>query len=356
MVDLFCGGGGLSLGAHQAGFSVVAAIDNDPTLASSYAYNFPDVKLVLEDVTKLDGESVRAAAGGQVHGIVGGPPCQGFSAIGRRNPDDPRRRLLDDFFRIVREVRPAFFVMENVLGLGYANARHILDEALRQTEGYGTLGPVVWNAAEFGAATNRARLFVVGINEDYGDPLKAGDLDVHKRPTASVRAAIVDLENASALADEDGFDTWRITRVGRPTEYARALRSADGRFTGHRKTRHSESVVRRFAGVPAGGVDRIGRHPRLAWSGQSPAIRAGTGADRGSYQAVRPLHPQHPRVITVREAARLQGFPDRHRFHPTIWHSFRMIGNSVSPIMARAIFHAISKRLGESNHQDQSAE
>ena len=288
---------------------------------------------------------------GQVHAIIGGPPCQGFSAIGRRNPDDPRRRLLDDFFRIVREVRPVFFVMENVLGLGYANAKYILDEALRQTEGYGTLGPVVWNAADFGAATNRARLFVVGIHEDYGDPLKAEDLDVLKRPTASVRAAIVDMENASALADEDGFDTWRITRVGRPTEYARALRSADGHFTGHRKTRHSESVARRFAGVPAGGVDRIGRHPRLAWSGQSPAIRAGTGADRGSYQAVRPIHPQHPRVITVREAARLQGFPDRHRFHPTIWHSFRMIGNSVSPIMARAIFQGISNRLGESSHR-----
>lgn len=356
VVDLFCGGGGLSLGAHQAGFSVAAAIDNDPILASSYAYNFPDVTLVLEDVTKLDGESVCAAAGGQVHGIVGGPPCQGFSAIGRRNPDDPRRRLLDDFFRIVREARPVFFVMENVLGLGYADAKYILDDGLRQTEGYGTLGPVVWNAAEFGAATNRARLFVVGIHEDYGDPLRDEDLHVLKRPTASVRAAIVDLENASALADEDGFDTWRITRVGRPTEYARALRSADGRFTGHRKTRHSESVSRRFAGVPAGGVDRIGRHPRLAWPGQSPAIRAGTGADRGSYQAVRPIHPRHPRVITVREAARLQGFPDRHRFHPTIWHSFRMIGNSVSPIMARAIFQAISNRLVESGYQRQSAE
>ena len=357
VVDLFCGGGGLSLGAHQAGFAVAAAIDNDPILVSSYAYNFPDAKLVLEDVTTLDGEAVRAAAGGQVHAIVGGPPCQGFSAIGRRNPDDPRRRLLDDFFRIVREVRPVFFVMENVLGLGYANARGILDEALRHTEGYGTLGPVVWNAAEFGAATNRARLFVVGIHADYGDPLKAEDLDVLKRPAASVRAAIVDLENASALADEeDGFDTWRITRVGRPTEYARALRSADGRFTGHRKTRHSESVARRFAGVPAGGVDRIGRHPRLSWSGQSPAIRAGTGADRGSYQAVRPIHPQHPRVITVREAARLQGFPDRHRFHPTIWHSFRMIGNSVSPIMARAIFQGISNSLGQSSRQGQSAE
>ncbi len=350
VVDLFCGGGGLSLGAHQAGFSVAAAIDNDPILVSSYPYNFPDVKLVLEDVAKLDGESVLAAAGSRVHGIIGGPPCQGFSAIGRRNPDDPRRGLLDEFFRIVREVRPLFFVMENVLGLSYPNAKHILDEALRQTEGYGTLGPIVWDAAAFGAATNRARLFVVGIHEDYGDPLQAQDLEVLKRPSASVRSAISDLDNASALADEDGFDMWRITRVGRPSEYARALRSTDGHFTGHRKTRHSESVLRRFAGVSAGAVDRIGRHPRLAWSGQSPAIRAGTGADRGSYQAVRPIHPQHPRVITVREAARLQGFPDSHRFHPTIWHSFRMIGNSVSPIMARAIFQAISNRLGESNN------
>ena len=356
VVDLFCGGGGLSLGAHQAGFGVAAAIDNDPILTSSYPYNFPDTTLLRQDVAKLDGDSVLALGGGRVDAIVGGPPCQGFSAIGRRNPDDPRRRLLDDFFRIVREVRPVFFVMENVLGLGYANAKHVLDEALRRIDGYGTLGPIVWNAAEFGAATNRSRLFVVGIHEDHGDPLKAEDLDVLKRPPASARAAIVDLESASALPDEDGFDTWRITRVGRPTEYARALRSADGHFTGNRKTRHSESVARRFANVPAGGVDRIGRHPRLAWSGQSPAIRAGTGADRGSYQAVRPIHPEHHRVITVREAARLQGFPDRHRFHPTIWHSFRMIGNSVSPIMARAIFQGISNRLGESSDQDHNAE
>jgi DNA (cytosine-5)-methyltransferase 1 len=84
---------------------------------------------------------------------------------------------------------------------------------------------------------------------------------------------------------------------------------------------------------------------RLAWGGQSPTIRAGTGADRGSYQSVRPIHPSEPRVITVREAARLQGFPDAFRFHPTVWHSFRMIGNSVSPIIAHRLLSLIRDRL-----------
>ncbi len=303
--------------------------------------------MVRRDVRDLNAESVRAAAGGRVDGIVGGPPCQGFSAIGRRDPDDPRRALLGDFFRLVDEVRPAFFVMENVLGLGHADSRGILEEALRKIEGYAILGPVSWNAAEFGAATNRSRLFVVGMEADKGEAVTEADVDAAKRPPTTVRAAIVDLEDAEAVGEVDGFDTWRITRRGRPFAYAGMLRAADGRFTGHRITRHSEEVEGRFEELPAGGVDRVGRHPRLAWDGQSPAIRAGTGADRGSYQAVRPIHPRHARVITVREAARLQGFPDRHRFHPTVWHSFRMIGNSVSPIMARAICEAIGKRLGK---------
>ena len=98
--------------------------------------------------------------------------------------------------------------------------------------------------------------------------------------------------------------------------------------------------------IGQGHMDPIGRHPRLAWNGLCPTLRAGTGSDRGSYQSVRPIHPEENRVITVREAARLQGFPDNHLFHPTVWHSFRMIGNSVSPIMAEAIFSAIAAHLG----------
>lgn len=346
LVDLFSGCGGFSLGAHQAGFSVVAAFDNDPILASSYPYNFPGTRMMLKDVTKLNGDDVRAAAGGHVDGIFGGPPCQGFSDIGRRQPGDPRRQLLGHFFRIVREVRPFFFVMENVRGLAYADARGVLDEALRLVENdYAILGPHIWDAAQFGAATKRSRLFVIGIHKDCGDALTPEDIAILKRTPATVRAAISDLQGAVALGEENGFDVWRITRAGRPFDYARVLRLPHGRFTGQRATEHSNQVVKRFDKVPEGGVDPVGRHPRLAWSGQCPTLRAGTGADRGSYQSVRPIHPEQPRVITVREAARLQGFPDSHRFHPTVWHSFRMIGNSVSPIMAQAIFRAIKAKL-----------
>ena len=345
LVDIFSGCGGFSLGARQAGFSVVAAIDNDPILAFSYPHNFPYTRMIIKDVTKLDGEAVRIAAGGSIDGIFGGPPCQGFSAIGKHDPEDPRRHLLGHFFRIIRDVKPSFFVMENVLGLTYSNTRDVLDKALLQVDEYAILGPEIWNAAQFGAATNRFRLFVIGIHKDRGEPITSKDMNAWIREPTTVRAAIGDLEGATIVGEEDGFDIWRIDPFARPLGYARTLRSPDGRFTGHRVTQHSKRVMARFDDLSEGGFDPIGRHPRLAWSGQSPAIRAGTGVDRGSYQAVRPVHPLHPRVITVREAARLQGFPDNHRFHPTIWHSFRMIGNSVSPIMARAIFSMISEKI-----------
>ena len=124
-----------------------------------------------------------------------------------------------------------------------------------------------------------------------------------------------------------------------------ALRSSDQTFTGHRLTVHTAAVIKRFSTVAPGAMDAVGRHPRLDWAGQCPTLRAGTGSDKGSYQSVRPLHPEEPRVITVRESARLQGFPDSHRFHPTVWHSSRMIGNSVSPIIAKVIFSAIAAKL-----------
>ena len=345
LIDLFSGCGGFSLGAHQGGFNVVAAFDNDPTLASSYPLNFPNTRMMLMDVTQLDGESIRSVIG-RIDGILGGPPCQGFSVIGKRHPDDPRRLLLNHFFRIVREIRPSFFVMENVLGLAYSDARAVLKKALRLVDDeYSILGPTTWSAAEFGAATNRPRLFVIGIHKDSGEALILEDFDTMKRTPATVRAAIADLENATPLGEQNGFDVWQIARKGRPFEYARALRAPGRLFTSHRTTNHSLRVVNRFKGIAEGGVDPVGRHPRLAWFGQCPTLRAGTGTDRGSYQSVRPLHPEQPRVITVREAARLQGFPDSHRFHSTVWHSFRMIGNSVSPIMAQAIFKVIGAKL-----------
>ena len=346
IVDLFSGVGGLSLGAHQAEFNVAAAFDNDPVLTSSYSANFAGTRVVNQDLSTANGDDIRAAAGGSPEGIVGGPPCQGFSAIGRRIATDPRRELLGHFFRIVRDVRPAFFVMENVRGLGYCDARGVLERGLSLvSDQYWMFGPATLDAAEFGAATRRGRLFVIGIHQEFGDPLSVEDFRVFHRPAATVREAILDMEGASHLEDREGFDYWKINRKGRCNVYARQMRSANRLFSGHRSTAHSERVVDRFQSVPQGAIDTVGRHPRLKWSGQCPTLRAGTGPDRGSYQSVRPIHPERPRVITVREAARLQGFPDYFRFHPTIWHSFRMIGNSVCPVLANVIFRVIRTKL-----------
>lgn len=350
LVDLFCGSGGFSLGAHKAGFEVDAAFDIDETLTSSFPTNFPKTKLYHRDVSLLTGDEIAAAVGDEIVGIFGGPPCQGFSDIGRRSVEDPRRELLRHFFRIVSEVEPSFFVMENVRGLAYADALPVLQDALALVQPrYDVLGPHIWDASEFGAATKRNRMFVIGIRKDLESPIGKDAIDAFKRPASTVKAAIADLTGARELPDcgeLPGFDRWKICRRGPPSDYAWLLRSDDKVFTGHRPTVHTQAVVDRFAAVKPGNVDPIGRHPRLKWSGQCPTLRAGTGSDKGSYQAVRPIHPTENRVITVREAARLQGFPDSHIFHPTVWHSFRMIGNSVSPIIATAIFTAIGAHLG----------
>lgn len=349
IVDLFCGAGGFSLGVHQAGMRVAAAFDIDEALTVSFTRNFPNTSLFLRDVATLTGAELEASVGGSIDGIVGGPPCQGFSDIGKRAPTDPRRGLVTHFFRIVRETRPLFFVMENVRGLAYSDVRHVLDDALTLVaEDYNLLGPTLFDASEFGAATKRNRLFVVGMCARRCLPITLEAVASWRRPPSSVREAIEDLAGARQISSTDEFERWGIVRRGRPSEYARRLRSEDGTFTGHAPTVHTDKVRLRFAEVKQGELDKVGRHPRLAWDGLCPNLRAGTGPDRGSFQSVRPIHPTEDRVITVREAARLQGFPDRHVFHSAIWHSFRMIGNSVSPIMSGAIMNAVKANLDAS--------
>jgi DNA (cytosine-5)-methyltransferase 1 len=357
IVDLFCGCGGFSLGAHRAGLAPSVAFDNDPILTSSYATNFPSTKLVLATLRTVEGADIRRLIGGSPDGIFGGPPCQAFSDMGHRKSSDPRRSLLRHFFRIVSELKPGFFIMENVRGLGYEGARAVLDESLALVPSrYKVLGPLILDAAEFGAATLRPRLFILGYDPARCDPITAHDIEARKVASTSVRSAIADLMDAEMIGETEGFDTWKITRPGRPSAYSSNLRCANGIFTGHRVTIHTPDVKKRFRKLRPGQVDPIGRHPRLAWGGQCPNLRAGTGKDKGSYQSVRPVHPDEPRVITVREGARLQGFHDAFKFHPTVWHSFRMIGNSVSPIIAEALLSLIGERMGFKQQFQMAAE
>ncbi len=347
VVDVYSGCGGLGLGARNAGFDVPLSIDADAILTSSHHLNFRKGRLKLADVAGISGDNIVREVGARVDGLIGGPPCQGFSEVGLADPADPRRGLLGHFFRLVREIRPRFFVMENVRGLMFDKNRATLDEAIDLVRGrYRIVGPVRLDSAEFGAATKRPRVFVIGFDAEDVDVLTLGDLERAKRSPATVRQAIGDIANSRANGRDDaGFDLWTYGR-GRPSSYAESMRSAAGWFTSQRRIPHRSDVSARFAEVVPGAIDKIGRHPRLHWDRQCPTIRAGTGADRGSFQAVRPIHPEEPRVITVREAARLQGFPDSFLFHPTVWHSFRMIGNSVSPVMAHALLSLIATRMG----------
>ena len=356
-IDFFCGTGGFSRGAHAAGFEVAAAFDIDPILTSSFERNFPDTKLVIADIAKLTKAEILGHAGDNIDLIFGGPPCQGFSSIGRRDKNDPRRTLLQSFFQLVADISPSVFVMENVLGLGFRDAAPELEMALaRLPRSYRILGPLVLDAADFGAATKRKRLFLIGYDAERCDPIRLEDIQAAKKAPSTVADALSGLKSiCDKNESEDGFDSFRFRKNANLSEYAKRLISPDLRSTGNQRTVHKPQVAERFGTVKRGGTDPIGRHPRLSWDGQCPTLRAGTGSDMGSYQSVRPIHPEENRVITVREAARMQGFPDWHLFHPTIWHSFRMVGNSVSPIIAEAILQVIAKKISSKTKIDRAA-
>jgi len=368
IIDLFSGCGGFSLGAHQAGFDVSLAIDVDPILSSSFPLNFPGVPLRNWNLVDAEPSDLERAAGGRPAGIIGGPPCQAFSEIGRRNRADERRDLIGHFFRLVKALQPSFFVMENVRGLGFPGNREVLDDAIDLVaDRYVVLGPVMIDAAEFGAPTRRKRLFVVGIDPSERDVPHLTDLEAAKTSPLTVGDAIHDIVTAKSVgSDPEGWDWWQYDGRRRLSAYAEVARAAppaglgagavEGRFSGHTKTRHTEAVTRRFSSVQMGEQDRVGKHHRLHWNSQAPTLRAGTGSDRGSYQSVRPIHPTEDRVITPREAARLQGFPDWFTFHPTVWHSFRMIGNSVSPFVSRAVLSWIAGMQIEADWVCEAAE
>jgi DNA (cytosine-5)-methyltransferase 1 len=248
------------------------------------------------------------------------------------------------------------FIMENVEGLMDKGKIDFLSKPLAELpSSYQVLGPLVINAADLGAPTSRRRVIVIGYDKRDVDQIDLNDIEALKQShRVTVREAISDLPGPI-------LDTKRAMDFGwapypalsgslsayaercralpeRPVGGHAALNEAiHGRVSGLFATQHSSVVVDRFLETSQGTVESVSRYPKLAWSGQCPTLRAGTGAEKGSFQAVRPIHPTQPRVITVREGARLQGFPDWFVFHPTKWHSFRMIGNSVSPIVSSAL-------------------
>lgn len=372
-IDLFSGCGGFSLGAHLAGCTTLAAVDIDANLQSAYKLNFPKVRAVNADIAMLDATAWKKLLDGERPDVViGGPPCQGFSRMGRRDKTDPRNDLVGHFYRQVDILKPKFFVMENVEGLLDDGNDDVLKRAMEKVaKRYTMVGPVVVNAADFGAATSRRRVIVVGFDKneiDAMDAMEVGELvDTEGFKSTNVKDAISDLPapiSGQGGGEDFGWASYPKVDGRTLSAYAKRMRAAPSAGLGSKTAReyiakgvvsglfetvHTREVVARFKKVEPGKPDTISKCPRLSWDGLCPTLRAGTGADKGSFQSIRPLHPREPRVITVREAARLQGFPDWFVFHPTKWHSFRMIGNSVSPVFSQALISQIIAKGGLSS-------
>jgi DNA (cytosine-5)-methyltransferase 1 len=374
---LFGGAGGLSLGFEQAGFDVLATVEYDPVHALVHRFNFPAAEVVCRDVRRLSGADVLEAARlgfrrlrgaetwtGQVGAVIGGPSCQGFSTGGLRTGDDERNSLLAEFVRLVIEIRPQSVCLENVPGLLQPQFDDVRGDAIKRLReaGYSIAGGDGWlNAADFGVPQVRKRVFLLGMLDGPAPDLPEPDArcarvtvrealeglpviedypELMSGNTATLRAADVERRAASrstyakTLAGISLPTHLGLPRIWEPSAISCSLRTV-----------HTADVRARFAATSVGAEEPTSRLYRLDPDGQARTLRAGTGRERGSHTSPRPIHPDLPRVITVREAARLHGYPDWFRLAGTNWHGHRQVGNSVPPPLARAVAAQLARVL-----------
>lgn len=374
VLNVFAGAGGLALGFEQAGFAMDVAVEPDPVHAATFQRNFPNATTLCMPV---DSEEILSRVGGATFDVVAGSlPSSAFSVGGRHDPDDDRRLLLDRFVDVVAAVQPAAYVLEAVPGiLSRANGGRLRGSLERlERGGYGT--PQFWklDAADFAVPQTRLRVWAVGVKEGVNEPTVPvrSVLAVHRRPSGlpvtprdgldvgpAVWDAIGDLPNPDDHYELRTTDRMRdAPRPAPPSPWARPLaepvpigcsspRAVDlEELTASQATAHTMSSVLRFARTPPGAAEPVSRFYRLHAEGLSRTLRAGTGRDRGCFMAPRPLHPAQPRVITVREGARLQGFPDWFGFNATKWHGFFQVGSSAPPAVARAVAERLLAVLG----------
>jgi DNA (cytosine-5)-methyltransferase 1 len=363
-VDLFAGAGGMSLGFEQAGFDIAAAVEYDPIHCATHEFNFPACAAICRSVADIDGAYVRqhSRIGDRpVDVLFGGAPCQGFSMIGKRALDDPRNSLVHHFVRLVVELKASYFVFENVRGLTVGAHQKFLEEIISEfrSNGYAVKEDYkVLNAANFGVPQNRQRLFLMGARRGFPLPeypegtheLDPNIRNMFRQSTPTVWDALRDIPEADDFEELLHRD-WVKARFKKSTAYSAPLRgdAADpGDYSEPRdfdatlltsslRTIHTDLSKRRFLETRPGDTEPVSRFHKLDPKGICNTIRAGTASDHGAFTSPRPIHPYSARCITVREAARLHSYPDWFRFHVTKWHGFRQIGNSVPPLLARAV-------------------
>ncbi|MFD1403710.1 DNA cytosine methyltransferase [Robinsoniella peoriensis] len=343
MIDLFAGVGGLSLGFEQVGFDVVIANEYDESIAQAYINNHNNPNMIVADITKLPIHETFGKYRGQVDLVVGGPPCQGYSQKGQRKTiNDPRNFLFRYFVDVVKEVSPRYFVMENVPNLLTAEKEYFKNELIAMfTElGY-TVNAQVLCAADYGVPQNRNRAFIIG-KKDAENPVDMPK-KVEKRTT--IWDAISDLAYLKSGEGEEISDY----KNPADSKYQTLMRTDSQKIFNHVATNHSKIALERLAMIPPKGGKEFLPPEHLTKSIYSGtwermdaddiSVTITTRFDTPSSGKF--THPYLNRAITVREAARIQSFPDAFRFYGTKTSQMKQVGNAVPPMLSRAIAESI---------------
>ena len=317
-ISLFSGGGGLDLGASFAGFKTRLVSDIIPTYTETIHHNLPHVNVYNDDAMALTPETIRKLSGikGDIDLTIAGPPCQSFSIIGKRQSmDDPRGKLTIKYFELVVGLAPKVFVFENVPGLMNVNEGKDFENLWKFIEDstHYQIFKSKLNALDFGIPQSRERVFIVGFRPDI-NPV---GFEFPTHPSGKFLRYLPD-----------------------PVPCKYALENVDG-LPNHDIREHTEDVRKRFEAVPPGGRDRGSHSDRLDPNVPSGTVLIGSSAGGG-----RPhIHPYEPRVLTVREAARLQSFPDWYEFCGSSTEQYRQVGNAVPPLMAYELLSNVRKVL-----------
>lgn len=321
-IDLFCGCGGFSEGFKRAGYEVVFANDKWMPAFRTYSSNHPKITISEKPIEELTSEEIMRSTGlrkGETDIIIGGPPCQGFSIAGSRNPNDERNMLWKDFFRIVNGLLPKAIVMENVKGITHLNKGmgtstiNLIRKAF-EDRGYKFTWELL-DMADYGVPQHRLRVIMIAnrLGVDNGGLFPAKSHGSGMKPYATVGGTIMDLDGVDDPEDK----------------------------MNHKPMDHSYRMILRFKKVPE-GKRMLRNHFKFVYerlSRREPSITLVPG------HSAFPLHPIRHRSITVREAARLQTFPDTYRFFGSKVDQGLMVGNAVPPLFAEKLAKTIIKRL-----------
>lgn len=343
VIDLFCGAGGLSYGFQRAGFDVLLGIDSDQKALETFELNHKGAKIICGDITKVSYlEDIKPLIGNKtIDVIIGGPPCQGMSLSGPRRFDDPRNRLYLSYIRLVQEIRPKMFVIENVPGLVGLFGGQIKDSIIKKFTDMGySIQYKILCAADYGVPQNRRRVVFVGARD--------GNMKFsYPEPTIEQVTCSMALSDLPPLIDTLGKDVQDYASAPQ-NDYQRLMRENSSEVHNHIAANHSERVKKIISLVPPGGnykdLPEEYRHTRnfhVAWT-RFPKDKPAPTIDTGHRHH---FHYKYNRVPTVRECARLQSFPDDFIFLGNKTQQFRQVGNAVPPLLAEAIARQVMRAM-----------